>query len=306
MTKLKNIMILGAGAIGAMMAGLLADAGYAVEILCDEQRKARYAKDNFIINGKTYKFNYVTLDQVKTPPDLMIAATKQYDLKNAIAGVDTIVDDHTMVMSLLNGIDSEAMIGQVVGHEKVIYAFIVQTDATKSGNRLSYASSGIVSYGEADKTKTERLSDIAELFSAIGIAYKIEDNILKEQWWKYILNIGMNQVSAVMGAPYGVFHENVEIRELAGKAMHEAIIVAKAKGIDIGDDMIPGVFEIVGKLAKDGMTSMLQDVTAGRKTEVDMLAGQLIKMGKELGIPTPVNEVLFLQLKIKEAMADNQ
>ncbi len=306
MTKINNIMILGAGAIGAMMAGLLADAGYAVEILCDGERKARYEKDGFIINGKPYAFNYVTLSDVKTPPDFIIAATKQYDLKSAIAGLNKIIDDHTMVMSLLNGIDSEAMIGGVVGQEKVIPAFIVQTDATKAGNRLAYASSGVISFGEADKRKTERLKDIAELFSAIGIAYRIEDDILKEQWWKYILNIGMNQVSAVMGAPYGVFHENAEIRELAGKAMHEAILVAKTKGIDIGDDMIPGVFEIVGRLAKDGMTSMLQDVTAGRKTEVDMLAGQLIRMGKELGIPTPVNEVLFLQLKIKEAMAGNK
>ena len=303
MTKLNNIMILGAGAVGTVVAGKLADAGYRVDVLCDEKRKARYAQDNFIINGKTYVFNYITLDEVETAPDMVVIPTKPYSLNKAIEGLDTIVDDHTLVMSLLNGTDSENTIGKVVGHEKMIPAFIVKTDATKTGNSTVYASSGVISYGEADKSKTERLNDIAELFSAIDMGYQIEEDILKEQWWKYMVNIGMNQVSAVMRATYGVFHANANIKALATKAMHEAVLIANAKGIGLTDEMIPGVFDIVEKLAPDGMTSMMQDVSAGRKTEADMLAGQLIALGKEMDIPTPVNEVLYLQLKIIEAMA---
>ncbi|MEX1308020.1 MAG: ketopantoate reductase family protein [Eubacteriales bacterium] len=303
MTKLNNIMILGVGAVGAIVAGKLADAGYTVDILCDAERKARYTKDNFIINGKPYVFNYVTKEEVTTPPDFLIVATKHYALKEAIAGFQKIVGQHTLVMSLLNGTDSEAIIGDVVGREKMIPAFIVKTDSTKTGNSTVYASSGVIHFGEADKSKTQRLDDIAALFSAIGMDYQIEEDILKEQWWKYMLNIGMNQVSAVMGATYGVFHTNADIRQLASKAMHEAVLVAKAKGIALNDAMIPGVFEVIDKLAPEGMTSMMQDVSAGRKTEADMLAGQLIALGKEYGIPTPVNEVLYLQLKIIEAMS---
>lgn len=303
MTKLKNIMILGAGAIGAVVAGKLADAGYSVELLCDAERKARYTRDNFIINEKTYVFKYVTPEDVKTPPDFLIVATKHYSLKKAIEGLNKIVDGHTLVMSLLNGTDSEAIIGDVVGAEKMVPAFIVKTDAGKVGNRITYSSSGVIVYGEADRTKTARLKTIAELFSAVDMGYRIEDDILKEQWWKYMVNIGMNQVSAVMGAVNGVFSANAEIRALAGMAMHEAVLVAQAKGIGLVDDMIPGVFEMVGELDKNGKTSMLQDVEAKRKTEADMLAGQLIAMGKEAGIATPVNEVLYLQLKVIEAKA---
>jgi len=305
MTKINDVLILGAGAVGTIVAGKLADAGYPVNILCDEARKQRYAKDNFIINGKSYAFHYITQEEVQKAPDFIIVATKQYSLKEAISGLDKLVDDHTLVMSLLNGIDSEAMIDDVVGPAKTIPAFIVKTDATKTGNSTVYSAAGVISYGEPDKTKTPRMDDIAELFEAINMGYRIEEDILKEQWWKYMVNIGMNQVSAVLGAPYGVFQRNAEIRKLAEKAMIETVQVAKAKGIGLDEDMIPGVFEIISKLAPDGMTSMLQDVTAGRKTEVDMLAGQLNEMGKALGVATPVNEVLYLALKTKEAMAGN-
>ena len=306
MTKLINIMILGAGAVGTVVAGKLADAGYPVDILCDAERKARYAKDNFIINGKTYRFNYVTLDDVKKSPDFLIVATKHYSLIDAIQGLESIVDDQTLVMSLLNGTDSEAIIGGVVGQEKMIPAYFVKTDATKFGNQLTYQSPGVICYGEADKTKTSRLTDIAELFSAIKMEYQIEDDILKAQWWKYMVNIGMNQVSAVMRAPYGIFRTNADIQKLTAMAMREAILIADAKGVDLNTDMIPGVFDMAKNLDENSMSSMLQDVTAGRKTEVDMLAGQLIALGKVYDIPTPVNEVLYLQLKVIEATAKKQ
>jgi len=302
MNEIKSIMILGLGAVGTVVASKLADAGYEVDILCDRKRAERYKKNNFIINEKKYRFNYITKEECTIKPDLVIIATKHYSLREAIVGLENIVGEDTIVMSLLNGIDSEEIISEVIGEESIVYSFIYQTDATKVKNTTKFASSGIIALGERAGEKSGSIMKIAELFDSADIKYDIKDDILKAMWWKYMVNIGLNQVSAVLRAPYGVFLRNDEIWSLAKRAMLEAKDVAKRKEIFIDEDSDAQVYTMLKNLHPEGKTSMFQDVEAKRKTEVEMLSGQLCRMGEDEGIETPVNKVLYEQLKAVESM----
>ena len=299
---MKNILLLGLGAIGSLVASKFADSSIDIDILLDEERYDRYSMDNFYINSKEYKFNYVTPNSYGKKADFVIIATKYNQLPHAIEQLKGLIKKDCTIMSLLNGIDSEEIIGKTLGIEKCVYAFITGTDATRAGNQNHFTADGIIFFGEKNGAESARTKEIAAIFEKIGMEYKLSDDIITKQWKKYMINIGMNQVSAVLNATYGDFLKSPEIIELTHKTMREAVAVAQAMGINLQEDDVLASTMFLGKFSPDGMTSMLQDVRAKRKTEVEMLAETLIRMSKELNVPTPINEVLYLQLKAVESM----
>jgi 2-dehydropantoate 2-reductase len=120
-------------------------------------------------------------------------------------------------------------------------------------------------------------------------------------WWKFMINVGINQASAALKAPYGEFQQQGAARDLMESAMREVVALARASGVHLSDADIDDWYTILPTLSPLGKTSMLQDVEGGRKTEVEMFAGEVIEMGERLGIPTPVNERLFQTITQIEA-----
>ena len=111
-----------------------------------------------------------------------------------------------------------------------------------------------------------------------------------------MINVGINQVSAALRAPYKLFQDPGEARSLMDSAMREVMLLAQAQGINLIEGDIESWHDVLSNLSPDGKTSMLQDVEAGRKTEVEMFSGKVIELGKRLDIATPVNEELFRKL----------
>ncbi|MEX1378163.1 MAG: ketopantoate reductase family protein [Eubacteriales bacterium] len=299
---MENILLLGLGAIGSLVASKFTDNKVDVDILLDEERHERYSKNKYYINDIEYNFSYVTPKSYDKKADFVIIATKYNQLPNAIAQLDGLIAEDCTIMSLLNGIDSEEIIGKKLGADKLVYAFITGTDATRESNRNYFTADGIIYFGEKSGADSQRTKDIARLFDKIDMKYKLSDDIITKQWKKYMINIGMNQVSAVLNATYGDFMKSEEIITLTHKAMRETVSIAQKRGISLQEKDVLASTDFLSKFSPDGKTSMLQDVCAKRKTEVEMLAETLIKMGREHNVPTPINEVLYLQLKAIESM----
>ena len=116
-------------------------------------------------------------------------------------------------------------------------------------------------------------------------------------------NVGINQASAVLKAPYEIFQKVGEAYELMVLAMREVIAISKKVGIYLNEDDIVEFDKVLHTLSPDGKTSMLQDMEAGRKTEVEMFAGTVIELGRKNGVDTPVNEVLFQMIRTLEQMS---
>jgi 2-dehydropantoate 2-reductase len=112
-----------------------------------------------------------------------------------------------------------------------------------------------------------------------------------------MINVGINQASAVLRAPYAVFQAAGEARELMDAAMQEVVRLAGKAGVDLLEADIGGFDPYLFRLNPQGKTSMLQDVEAGRKTEVEMFAGRVIELGRRYDVPTPVNQRLFDQIR---------
>ena len=173
-------------------------------------------------------------------------------------------------------------------------------DATKVGNELSYTSPGLLRIGEGDGTVTDRLKAVATLLDRAGLKYEIRSDIKHDLWTKLMLNTGVNQTLAVLGGSFATIQQDLHnSRKLMCAAMEEVRTVAKPEGVLITEADIEAGFKVIDGLGADKQPSMLQDVEAGRETEVELFAGTIRQLGRKHNLPTPINDWLYDEIKYK-------
>ncbi len=293
MNTIKNVLICGIGAIGSIYADKIQ--GYdsqALRILVDKDRLQRYLKKPTIFNGRELKFNYILPDDKSFKADLIIIATKFDGLKEVLINIENFVKDNTVILSLLNGVTSEWLIAEKYGREKLLYSYFIGHSAIRDGRTIIHDGVNTIVYGSENLNDLENVERVREFFERTGINYSIPDDILHALWLKFMLNVSANQTTAVLGMTFGELLENKKAMVFVRNILKEVEIIAKAEGIKNTDIMIDETIENLNKMIPEGKTSMLQDVEAGRKTEVDMFAGTVIRLGQKHGIATPYNSVL--------------
>ncbi|MFO8063998.1 MAG: ketopantoate reductase family protein [Spirochaetota bacterium] len=298
-----DIAVVGAGAIGAVYGSMLHEAfPERVRFLADERRVERLSADGIVVNGKHHAVVAQTPDQLPTAPDVIIVTVKYHHLREALPLIEAARGKNTMVLSLLNGIDSEEIIAERIGFDHVLYGMALGIDAVRTAGEVTCSTSGRIFLGRAHNEEIdETVAGVRDLLNGAGINTEVPADMLRMLWWKFMINIGMNQVSAVLGAPYREFQENDHATALTDRAMGECVAVASAEGIGLGEADISRWHEVLNTLSPDGKTSMLQDVEAQRKTEVEMFAGLLTERARNHGLEVPFNEALFHMIKIREA-----
>lgn len=297
--RIESVAIIGAGALGIMYGKLINDAlgRERVWFVADDRRVDHYRRNGVFANDEPCGFNFATPAQIPTHVDLVIFTVKAMALDAALTEAAPLMGPHTVVISLLNGITSERIIGERVGHDKVLYSVCQGMDATRtSRNQVSYVHTGFITVGERDDTDTERLRAVEQLFDRCGIAHDRRPPILRHLWSKFMLNVGVNQTCAVMRGGYGRIHTDPKARDLMRRAMLEVVAVAGPEGVTLGDADIDAWFAIIDGLSPEGLTSMEQDVAAARPTEVELFAGTVRRLGRKHHIPTPTNDYLYDQL----------
>jgi len=300
--SIEQVAIIGAGALGAAYGSILYEMDpTCVCFIASGARHEKLNRGGVVVNGRHCPIAVVSHEEA-APADLLIVAVKHYHLDRAIAEMKNAVGPDTTILSVMNGIDSEERIGAVYGMDRVVYGLTLGIDAVREGNRVTYTTQGRIFFGEAkNPSMTERVRRIHELFDRAGIAHVIPPDMIRSLWFKFMVNVGVNQVSAVLRADYGTLRSSAEARDLMDSAMREVIALAGALRVDLSEKDIGEWYKVLEGLGAEGKTSMFQDVEAGRKTEVEMLAGTVIELGKRHGVATPVNRRLFDELKRIEA-----
>lgn len=298
---MKTVALIGLGAIGLAYAAHLQEGlGEDFFVLVDQDRKTRYEEEGFFINEKKVAFSYRTPKEVEAPVDLLLISVKHHHLDQVIETIAPLVGEETVILSLLNGITSEERIAKVYGEKHLLYGNCVRIDAVRSKNTVTFSSSGAIHFGEKDGRKTQRVEAVTAIFERAKMEYALPDDMWRAMWWKFMVNVGINQPSAVLKAPYRVFKECPEARELMIATMEEVITLAKAEGVDLERKDVDVFLEILDQLGDDKMTSMCQDMVAGRKTEVEMFAGEVMARAQKRGLAMPINETLYRQIKSLE------
>jgi 2-dehydropantoate 2-reductase len=302
--KINSVLIAGAGAIGLTAAETIYKYDpRCISILARGERLERYRKNGLWINGEKLDFRFSYGEKA----DFIIIATKFHHLDEVIKDIRPSLTGDTIILSLLNGISSEEIIGERLGIKRPPLAMVLGTDALHEGGKTTYTQKGFIHFGDAEGNNGEPEQSIAEFFTRCGVPFVLEPNMKRKLWYKYMINVGANQTTAVLRLPYEAIQnkggkgEIKEARLLFEKTMREVIAVANAEGIDLNESDMESVYKIMNSLNPSGYTSMCQDVLAGRKTEVEMFSLALMELAKKHGISAPVNEVLYLQLRTIEA-----
>jgi 2-dehydropantoate 2-reductase len=302
MPEIKRVAVLGAGAMGAYFATQFFNASdFSTVLIARDQRLEKLKTDGIVVNGKPYFIPAIHPDEADSPADLIIVALKHHQLNEAVGNLSHLVGDSTVFPSVMNGLESEETIGALYGMDKVVYATSVGIDAVRLGNQITYTRPGTHYFGEAKNISiSPKVRRVQEAFERAGISYKTPEDMLRMLWWKFMVNVGINQASAVLHAPYGVFQSNLEAQKLMEALMQEVITLAKTFNINLTQQDIKEWYPVLNRLDPQGKTSMLQDIEAKRKTEVEAFGGKVIEMGKAHGVPTPINQTVFQIIRILE------
>lgn len=304
MKEIKKVILCGLGAIGTIYADKLEkyDAKN-LKVLVDESRYERYSKNSVIFNGRALNFEYVLPSEEDFKADLIILATKFAGLKDAIKNIKNFVKEDTVILSLLNGVTSEDIIADVYGKDKMLYSYFIGHSSVRCGNSVTHDDVNTIVFG-AENNLGENVVAVKNFFDKVGINYKIPDDIKRSMWLKFMLNVSANQPTAILRMTFGDMFENTHFMKFAENIMREVQSVAKAEGVLNTETMVDEALKHLKTMTPDGKTSMLQDVEAGRKTEVDMFAGTVIELGKKHGISTPYNKILREMIGIIEEHQD--
>lgn len=306
MKEIKRIALIGLGAMGVFFAPRLYETyGDGFYVIADGKRKKRLETVGVTVNGINYKFPIVTPEEQGAPADLILIGVKGYSLEQAICDIKNQVGSDTLILSLLNGVDSEDALIRAFGAEHVLYAFMRMSIVMKDGTADFDPYWGKIHFGEKkNETLSERVLAVKHVFDRADIPYEIDADMLKGIWFKYMCNIGENMTCALLGIPFGFFRVSDDANWIRDNAMREVAAIAQKKGVDIGEKEIAEQDITVLTIPKPNKPSTLQDLEAGKRTEIEMFAGQVLRMGKELGVPTPINEMYYHCIRVLEEKPD--
>ncbi|MDO4463685.1 MAG: ketopantoate reductase family protein [Bacillota bacterium] len=306
MQKIKKISLIGLGAMGVFFAPRLAAAypeGF--RVIADGERKRRLDKKGVTVNGVNYKFPIITPDEKGDPADLILIGVKGYGLDQAIEDIRNQVGEETLIISLLNGVDSEEKLINSFGEKHVLYGYMRMSVVMKDGKADFDPYWGKIHFGEKmNKEYSERVLAVKEVFDKADIPYEIDEDMLKGIWFKFMCNIGENMTCALLGIPFGGFQVSDHANWVRIEAMKEVAAIAQKKGISIGEEEIEMQNKTILTIPYPNKPSTLQDLEAFKHTEIDMFAGTVIQMGRELGIPTPICEMFYHGIHVLEEKND--
>ena len=296
--KRMNVIICGLGAVGLTYASKFKDVSN-LKILADKKRLEKFKTQKPVLNGKEMDFDYILPDG-KFDCDLIIISTKADGLGSAIENIKNFVGEKTIILSLLNGISSEEKIANVYGRDKVLHSYFIGHSAVRVENSVTQDGVGKIVFGSPyneNKTKVELLR---EFLSESGIDFDTPDDIIYSMWLKFTLNIFSNQSSAILNMTFGEMKHSPKFIEFAKKIIEEVKVVAQACGVNNLENLEADSLKVLSGMIDEGKTSMHQDILAGRKTEVEIFGGEIIKLGEKYNIPTPYNQVMYDMIKILE------
>ncbi len=306
MNEIKTVSIIGMGALGILFGDIILSSheDIALSYVADPERIEKYKKMNFTVNGEARDFPLTSSDDA-TPADLIIVAVKAPSLNEALDTMKNCVGPATIIVSLMNGITSEEIIGARYGMDKMIYCVAQGMDAVKFGGDLTYSKCGEWRIGIPDDDSLsagrEKLETLTRFLDKVRIPYVVEDDIRYRMWGKFMLNVGINQVCMVYELNYGEVLSDKKYLDIFVAAMNEVRAVAAAEGIVIPEEEIKNYIDICAGLSPDNMPSMRQDGLAKRRSEVDIFAGTVRELAAKHNIPVPVNDKLYETIKEIEA-----
>lgn len=290
-----RVIVIGRGAVGSTVLNNIQDAE-GVYSLVDGDRFSR--NEGVIFNGNLLNVETIT---PSTPfhAGLIINTVKNFSLESTFPLMDGFVGDDTIIMPLQNGIESENILRERYGEEKVINSFIAGLSTVRQGNIVTSFSPGLITFGEKNGKRSPRTDRIASFFYKTRQDYVISSDINHDQWVKFMTNTCFNSLTALFEYDYGTFMAGENTIRAVRLIAREVQKVGEREGVVITQDDIEKMIRSSLSLPPKGRSSMCDDVIEGRRTENRWFCGSLSALGKKHGVKTPLSDFLYMLLEAK-------
>jgi len=294
-----NIVIYGAGGVGGYFGARLAQAGNNVTFIARGKHLEVILKKGLQL--KSYKGDYLvhpvkatsTISEVKDI-DLVLICVKTWQLEEVAENIKPILNEKTMIISLLNGVENVDVLLKVISKRNILGGLCkVVSKLEDYGviNHLSYEPT--IVFGELDNVKSERAIHLEKLFLNAGITTKLTSDIQREIWTKFLFITTISAIGALTRATVGEMISSPQIKEMMYKTALEILAVAKAKGVYLPNNILEKQFRLIESQPFETTSSLQRDMMAGKPSELEAQNGAIVKMGKKLGIPTPINSFIY-------------
>jgi 2-dehydropantoate 2-reductase len=302
-----DILVAGAGALGSLLGARLAARGENVVLFTrNEQHVRAVSASGMTIREMDGGTSCVPVTALSDPaglpfdPDLVLVLVKSYDTREAASTVSQHCGPSTVYLTLQNGIGNWQQIAEVVPRERVLAGTTAQGATLLGPGEVRHGGAGPTYVGEVENGLSRRVQDIAGILSRAGVPAEATDRTQELIWHKLMVNVGINAVTALARIRNGWIAENEDARALSRSAVQEAALVARRLDVAVREDILEKVLE-VARATSDNISSMNQDLSRNRPTEVEAINGAVVRWARSLGVDVPVNWTLTRLIHLHEA-----
>lgn len=301
-----RVAILGVGSIGGIILGALSDTD--IDIVCVSRG---YTAKNLsrlglvlhtpegsieVVPSERYLIVNSSEDsiseQIRNTCDIVIVCGKTVDNIDLSKLSSELVNEQGCVLTLQNGLGNAEQFSYRVGRDRVVVGSVTHAAWRDSNGEVHWVGRGEIIFGPLDDAGEKYSESIMNVLNDAGLNASKSDDIQQILWKKLLINVAINPVCSIAGVRNGALLEVESLWNQAMQAMREAAIVARSSGVDLGDINLESYLREVVSISPENRCSMLQDIMAGRKTEIDSLCGAVVMRGEDEGIPTPCNAIL--------------
>jgi 2-dehydropantoate 2-reductase len=300
-----RIAVLGSGAIGSYYGGMLARAGNDVTFIARGEHLAALRADGLMVQRDLERFVVHPVQATDDPAEvgpvqLVLLATKAYDLDSALAALGPLLGRATLVLPLLNGMDVAGLVAaRLPGAQVLAGLTYVPANRPRPGAVHQPGPERRLVFGEREGPATERCRRVLAVLLGAGIKAEMSDEMPRELWSKLMLVVANGGVCGAAGSPIGPVLADADTRALYLACCREVAAVACACGVALDESAVRATLDHAEGTPVDNRPSMLQDLEAGRPLELEHLHGALVRLAREHGVPVPVNAAIYAALKLR-------
>ncbi|MBI4416149.1 MAG: ketopantoate reductase family protein [Euryarchaeota archaeon] len=290
-----RVLVFGAGAIGSLLGGILSRehdvtlVGRAAHVEAIHRRGLRISGHTTLLAKPT-----ATTTVPQGPFDLVLVTTKAYDTASAVEALRPFWRQSVFV-TLQNGLGNAERIASAADH--VLAGTTTHGVTFVAPGEIVHAGRGDTRVGPWQGTTWDDAQRVAGALTAAGLPTTVTANVRREVWGKVVVNAAINPLTAVLRRPNGALAEADDLRRLLGRVAREGVAAAGAAGVDLDPDELAGKAAEVASRTAENRSSMLQDVERGRRTEIEAIVGELLRVADEKGVPTPYLRTLFVLVR---------
>lgn len=290
-----KIAVMGSGGVGGYFGARLAAAGNDVSFIARGAHLETIRADGLRVTSPFGDLHVSPANATSDPADIgpvdvVLFATKLYDTESAGEMCKPFIGDETVVISLLNGVDSEEQLSRILGAEHVAGGVArISAEIGAPGHVHHHSNFASIEFGELDGRESDRLKAFLEVATAADIDAQLRSDIDVAIWEKFILLASFSGITTLTRLPAGPLRENPDTWELLRSATRETDAVARFRGVKLEENVVDKIMGYLQTMPATMKSSMLMDLENGRRLELDWLCGTVCRMGREAGVETPIH-----------------